>query len=365
MIGVIGLGGCGGNIADEANKLGFLSAAINYSQKDLDANDVKHKLKLVGSEGVGKNRDEGIKLVQDQWEVPMSFIKEHFANTKIILLCFSASGGSGSSVGPILAEILKAEMSDKVICALVVIPDHSEAVVSQINTIKTFEDLSNSNIAIFPIDNQQVKECFNPPSKSKLFELSNRYVVELLLTLVSYTEKSSRNGNFDKTDLKTVLSTPGIGLISALDLSLVGTSSFNQEWITERIQQSWNQTVFVKPDYSKVGRAAVIFDGQESLLEYINHELVFSTFANGMPLDLFEGTYHEHQARLYTVLVGLPWCNKRLQDIERLINVEKVEVAMSSGIHHKSESVGLMDRIRSNSNSPKVPVSEIFKKYKR
>lgn len=57
MYGFLGVGQAGGNIANHAAKIGYRSIAINYSQRDLESLDqIEQKLKLVGSEGVGKKR---------------------------------------------------------------------------------------------------------------------------------------------------------------------------------------------------------------------------------------------------------------------------------------------------------------------
>ena len=92
MIAVIGLGQAGGNIANLFAEKGVLSAAINYSSKDLETcNQVPHKLKLHGSEGVGKQREEAIRLLHNNHESVLLFIKEHFSNLSIeaILIVFS------------------------------------------------------------------------------------------------------------------------------------------------------------------------------------------------------------------------------------------------------------------------------------
>jgi cell division GTPase FtsZ len=365
MIGVIGLGGAGGNIADEAQKLGFLTGAINFSQKDLDAVDVRYKLRLSGSEGVGKNREEAIKLFNDQWETAIRFIQDNFSNEDVLVFTFSSSGGSGSAIAPVLLEILSSVMPDKVLSAFVILPDLSEAPVSQTNCLQTFEELSRLSISIFPIDNQQAKNKF--AAKNKIFEYTNKRAIELLSTIASYTEKTSKNGNFDKRDFLTVLGTSGIASISEVEIATLQKGiALSKEWVSERVVESWTNNVFVSVENEKVTRAAVIFDGQEGLLEFVSHEHMFQFFSKGMPIDLFEGNYHENNGKLLTILTGLEWCHLRLNDIEKSLESKKdnLESVLSVQNHFQSKTVDFFSKLRKQPEK-KQSVLDILSKYKR
>lgn len=369
MLGVVGLGQAGANIAQEAFNLGLLSGAINFSQKDLDSVDVKHKLRLLGSEGVGKNRDEAITLFQTQGETALRFIQDHFSNCDIIVFAFSSSGGSGSGISPILLDVVTNMMPEKTFVAFAVLPELSEATTSQINCLKTFEELSGLNIAVFPIDNQQVRNQTPHIGKNKLFEISNKNSVYLLNKLVSYTEMHSKNGNFDKKDLLTVLATQGIATITETDIATIGSNiNLTPQGVAEKVRKSWFNSLFTPIEQEKVTRAAIIFDGQESLMDHIRHDLMFSEFIHGMPIDLFEGYYHASTGKVISILTGLSWCNSRLQDIETLImsNKDKVESVLLSQVIYQSNANDLMSKIRKQpEKEKKKSMMDILSKYKR
>jgi cell division GTPase FtsZ len=366
MIGVIGVGGAGGNIAEEAQKRGLLSGAINFSQKDLDAVDVLYKLRLTGSEGVGKNRNEAITLFQNQWESVIKFIRNNFANLDIIFIAFSTSGGSGSGISPLLIEILTNIYPDKVISALTVCPDLSEATVSQVNCLSTFEELSKLPISIFPIDNQQLKS--EHAAKNKVFEISNSRAIDLISNIASYTEKASKNGNFDTRDFLTVFGTKGIGLIAETEIStLTKGMQLSPDWVASKIIDSWQTGIFIPPQNERVTRAAVIFDGQEGLMEFLDYPKCFTNYALGTPIDLFEGYYHESKGKIITILTGLGWCNKRLQDIELSMerNKDNVESMLIEQNNYQSKTVSVLDRLRKPINSNKQSVTDILSKYNK
>jgi len=364
MFGVIGLGQAGSNIAEVASKLGFLAGAINYSQKDLDAVNVKHKLRLLGSEGVGKNRDEAITLFQDQWQDALKFVINNFFNVKIIIFAFSASGGSGSGISPILLDVVKHAMPNTTFIVFPVLPEQSESSISQINSLKTFEELSKINVAAFPIDNQQTRNLYPNISKSKLFEITNEKAVSLMYQITTYTELMSRNGNFDEKDLLTILNNEGIATISDVELTSISQGiNLTPQGVAEKVKASWNQSIFAPVDNPSPTKAAIIFDGQESLLEYLQPHLIF----NPMTTETFEGIYNQENGRVMSILTGLPWSFKRLKDIETSLRIaeDQIKTANEAPSSYSYQSVATINRPHKQPELSKVSVMDILNKYKR
>lgn len=364
MLAVIGLGQAGGNIAAESEKLGLLCGSINFSQKDLDSTNVKHKLRLLGSEGVGKNRNQAIELFQEQWETAINFIKDNFSNSKVIAFAFSSSGGSGSGISPILLDMAINLMPEKVFIALTVIPEKSESQAAQINCLSTFEELSRLDVAVFPVDNQQIRNQNPNIGKSKLYDLSNVEAATLMYKIAEYTTKHSKSGNFDEKDLLTVLRTRGIATISETSIS----SSLQQinltpDGVADRVIQSWQESVFAPLSSSKVNKSAVLFDGQESLMDFFRVDYLFKTFKTP-PAEVFEGYYHESTGKIITILTGLTWAMERLKDIETSLMVVEdpsEEDELRFTFKSQSSSVNLI-----KPNRDKKPnVMDILNKYKR
>lgn len=375
MISIIGLGGAGNQIANKASEYDFFTGAINFSQSDLDsAENIDLKLKLLGSEGVGKNRDEAIRLLGNNWESAVNFIKENFSHpsTKVIVFAFSTGGGSGSGISPLLLDILTNEMPDKVFVAMPIIPDKNEVFVNQMNCLSTFEQLSKLNIAVFPIDNEKIKVQNEIAGKNVLYQVANNSIVDILKKIVSYTEKNSRNGNIDEKDLLQIFRTKGIGIMAEVDInqSANGEIVLNDDHVTKLIQQSWDKSIFAPVDYKQVVRAGIILDGSESLMQFLNYDKIFSKFQNGMPIDLFEGNYHEQKGKVYSILTGLSWCNTRLKEVEYIIeeNRQKAESVLNEteNQEYKSNITSFTTRIRNTTESSKKrSVSDILNKYKR
>jgi cell division GTPase FtsZ len=368
---IIGLGGAGGNIANEATILGLPTGAINFSQKDLDSLDkVKNKLKILGSEGVGHNRDIAIELIKENYMMVIDFIKENFSNSFIDILAFSFStgGGSGSGIAPIVIDIISSIMPEKTIIAIPIIPDVSETTISQSNCSSTFEELLRLDVCIFPIDNQEVKSSNMQMGKGKIYESTNTYIIDKLFKLISYTEKHSKNGNFDRKDFVTLLKQKGMAVIAETNITCIPESDLSPEGIAASIQESWEQSIFAKIEYDHVSKAGVIFDGQESIMGLIDHSLIFDKFTNGTPIDLFEGNYHEQNGMIMTILTGLPWCKTRLGIVDNLVEEGSLKVEVSIGASenqdYKSKSKDLTTKFR-QPNQAKQSVNDILNRYKR
>lgn len=373
MISVIGVGGAGNNISNEASKF-FSTGAINYSRKDLDsATNVKLKLQLPSSEGVGHNREMATELFQGHWRIAVDFVKENFSHSKVIIFPFATSGGSGAGITPMLLDILGHEMPNTIFVAMPILPDFSEVTVNQLNAQNTFFELSKLDILVLPVDNQQVKETYKTIGKNRLYQIANTEAVSLVHELYQYTEKHSKNGNFDMKDLLTTWSTKGIGVISKLDISQYQAeeSILTPNILADLVQKSWQKNpVFVPIEKTQkhVMRAGIIFDAEEKYMEFMNYEKFFGVFKNGMPIDLFEGNYHE-KSQIMTILTGLPWINERLEKIDEIINnnSENIQDTVSQNLIYQPKSSNLVSQIRSNKKAPSQSsrsVLEILEKYK-
>lgn len=360
MLSIVGLGQAGSNMAEEAQKLGILSGAINFSQKDLDSVYVKHKLRLLGSEGVGKRRNEAIELFQNQWNTAVSFVEDNFNHSQVIAFVFSTSGGSGSGIAPILIDLVSNQFPNKTIIAIAILPDKTESATSQINSLSTIEELSKLNIAIFPIDNEQTRLQYGDFGKNKLYESTNKRTINLFHQLFSYTQKTSKTGNFDEKDLITTLKTSGLASITEASVSSsLSNVSLSVKGVNKKVHDSWKEGLFLLSNTSMIKRAAYVFDGQDSLMEYVRSDSIFTQFET-KPLEVFEGYYHESKGKIITVLMGLSWEQSRFSDIQGYSNISD-DTQVSEQFTYSSRIPSYLKTKEIN----KTPILDILSKYNR
>lgn len=320
---VIGLGGAGGNLAELfANEQGFVTGAINFSRGDLQSlKQVNYKLHLPGSDGMGHNRNAAKPFVLKHYGMIRDFINQNFANEfiDIIFFPFATGGGSGSGIAPQIIEMMDHVLPEKTIVAMPILPEKSEPLFSQINTLELFKELTQK-VCIMPIDNEQLH--LKGISSFKLKKEVNQRIVQSIMKLFSYTKKNSPTANFDKHDLVSALKTKGFATIGLTNVSVLGNEeniTICQDNIHLKITQSWTNGIFVPIEKKQIVRAAFIFDGQDQLLNYINIDKIFSGFSN-QPLDKFTGIYENSGGSVITLLTGLSPIDTRLNEIEKNVS---------------------------------------------
>jgi cell division GTPase FtsZ len=322
----LGLGAAGNNIADLAASRGFHSLAINFSKMDLESLeyiDEHSKLHLIGSEGIGKQRNHAMSLMNNNWDLAVSFVKEHFSHPsiEIIFVPFATSGGSGSGIAPILLQLLMESMPTKVFVAMPIFPSKDEAFICQKNCQETMEDLSKLDLCLLPIDNDKAKSKNINMGKNNLYKRVNEFVVSMIEDLVSYTDKPSQYGVLDRNDLKNIFKTKGLCTIGETTLAGVFNKfEMNEKGITNSVKESWIRSLFADIELDQIMSAGFIFDGQEQYMNLIQMEDIFNGFGNKMPISLYEGFYKgDKGGKIITILSGLGWCNSRLQEIDEII----------------------------------------------
>lgn len=366
-IAVLGLGGAGGNVAGEAAKLGIHAAAINFSQRDLNsAEAIRYKLKVPGSEGVGHDRELAIRLMQEHHDMVYQFVQEHFGSPayRVIFVTFATGGGSGAGMAPILLDLLVALMPDKVFVAVPVLPCLTEAPVSQANTSATVAELQKLGLCILPLDNDKVSG-----GKNAQYRETNGRFAGYLFDLMTFTEKESRNGNFDRTDLSTLFRQPGFGLVADVELTRVSSKKLDvtSEGIAASIHAAWDASVFSVMDKSRVTKAALIYDGQEALMNHFETERIFQPFGS-LPLDIFEGYYHEDTGgRILTVLTGMALPRHRLEQIDRRIEIAAAQEEPEEEYQAKAVGSSALRKPVVTDGGRKTPqnVTDILSRYRR
>jgi cell division GTPase FtsZ len=250
-----------------------------------------------------------------------------------------------------------------------ILPDLTESTVAQLNTLQVFKELDDLDICILPVDNQQIKQYHNSIGKGDMYQIVNNSTVDLIEKLVSYTDMQSKDGNLDKKDLKTLLSTKGLCLISEVNVVKLNQDEellLTESGITQSIQKSWIKSVFTPNELSKITRAAIVFDGQRELQKYLDYRNIFSKFDNEYPIDLFEGIYHEQKGTIISVLTGLSFCKTRLSKIDEIIqskvgSIEKVMSHDEEKYQPKSLLINLSKTIKKKQKS----ATDILAKYRR
>jgi hypothetical protein len=343
-IGFIGVGQAGGNICHLFEAQGFHVMYINTSQEDLRTlNGAKWKHHIAGGEGTAKDRKLAKTLLMDSFQDVTGEVFERMAGIEFIFVVFSAGGGTGSGISPMLIDVLSQELPDKNIGAITILPAASELIKTQSNAYECFGELSSleSLRATFVMDNNGRRD--------KL--ATNDVFVSLFNSMLDIPSNVNRRGSIDAAEIKRLLRTPGCMYISRLPKANSSTA---------KLCESFSNGIFapIEPDGS-VSYIAL------SAASEIDTEILFKRV--GRPIELFQGY---NQSETICVLSGISYSADRLAGIKKQIIEEKNDMQAKQSFKARRLSLDNNFDLLNDIEPPKKKATEavatrqdIFRKY--
>ncbi|MBA7475310.1 Tubulin-like protein CetZ [subsurface metagenome] len=178
---VVGLGQCGGRIADEFSRLNSRARfnrgievvtgafAVNTDVADLSSlssikSDYRHRILIgnrkTGSHGVGKVNELGAEIARQDSDKVIDAVgsAKRFYESDAFLLITGAAGGTGSGSMPVMAKAIKGRYKDKPVYALIALPfEHEEKTEARTihNTATCLKAAYSVADAVFLVDNQR------------------------------------------------------------------------------------------------------------------------------------------------------------------------------------------------------------------
>jgi len=178
---VVGLGQCGGRIADEFSRLNSRARArrgmtiitgcfaVNTDAADLSglsniSNDHRHRILIgsrkTGGHGVGKINELGAEIAKEDADKIIDAIRttKRFFETDAFLLIAGTAGGTGSGAVSVITQQLKERYIDKPIWNLLILPfEHEESTEERtvFNVATCLKSCYSIADAVFLVDNQR------------------------------------------------------------------------------------------------------------------------------------------------------------------------------------------------------------------
>lgn len=190
---VIGVGQCGGNIAELFGKNGLTVGAFNTTWLDVDNLDIEHKYVIGNTEGSGGDFNLSKQTFSTNLDKVREGVKKITKGKEVVLIPFATGGGTGRGAYKHIYDICK-ELG-KSVWLIPVNPYSHENGKPQVNSItwiiKEFEQNKNEMIA-FPFTNTLSKENMN------------KYIVDCFMDVLK-SESVEGETVFDYQDLlKTI-----------------------------------------------------------------------------------------------------------------------------------------------------------------
>lgn len=236
-ITVIGCGACGNSITAkieefvkelDGNKVNTSFIGINTSMEDLASVKLSHKIHINNSKGAACNRQNGINDLAESIDEIMEELKGYIVQDSIIFIATSLGGGTGSSIAPMLAEILLD--FGYTVGMIVVLPADDESLKIKDNARQAFyeiEELKPRLASIFILDN-------NATDKMKI-----NSTFASLFTSVMCINNKSQDGNMDLAEIEACLKTPSFSIITR-----AGKQNGNTDYIVDVLNRDSN--IFAK-----------------------------------------------------------------------------------------------------------------------
>ncbi|MBZ4649150.1 hypothetical protein [Thermosipho sp. (in: thermotogales)] len=376
-VAFLGIGQCGGNICDVAERHGFLTGAINLCKEDLQClKYVKSKLYLNGY-GAGKDRSVAIEKVKEDFDNIAGWICNNYNDNdvEIIYVVFSSGGGTGSGIGPMIIDLMSDIMPHKRWGSIVVLPFENEGLSVYLNTLKCMEELTEiRNLAsVFFIDNAKTSN-FTRLSRKNVIEFTNNNIIENIKYVIEVTKNTSKFGNFDMKDLISILSERGNVIISKVNLP--ENYDPNKVSIQQMIESGLEINIFTDIQFDKViTKAGIIYEVEEQIFNLIDNKTILKNIGN--PVDLFEGYYLSGKNSITVILSGMTFPFNTLKEIDDSLQNDRDKIKNTIEIvktqQFKSKSFEFINIVHDNKKSidsqqnitkPSLSLKEKLAKYK-
>lgn len=209
---VIGCGACGNSITAkieefvrdlDGDKSNVSFVGINTSTEDLASVSLAHKIHINNSKGAACNREASIQDLAECIKEVLDELKTYIVKDSIVFIVSSLGGGTGSSISPMLAEILLDE--GYTVGMVIVLPSDDESLKIKDNARQAFyeiEALKPRLGSIFILDN-------NATEKAKI-----NSTFASLFTSVLCINSNSQDGNMDLAEIEACLKTPSFSIIT-------------------------------------------------------------------------------------------------------------------------------------------------------
>lgn len=216
----IGLGQAGGNITQIAEtKYNYPSICINTSKEDLSSlKNVKYPIWIENGIGAAKDRKSVIRLMSESIDEVINKVN-NLVTGDIAIVVFSGAGGTGSGSSSFICRYLISQ--GKIVVPVVILPSDAESAKSHANAYDCLAELNQIEGigGMFLLDNNNIED---------KFAINNKFVADIDALLG--INHSSQYGNIDEAEIRTLLSCPGISVISRCSKPKSTSSDIIQKW---------------------------------------------------------------------------------------------------------------------------------------
>jgi len=256
-IAVAGIGGGGSNTVQRLARLGVRGAtliAVNTDQKHINTLDPSIKRILIGGAitrglGAGGFAEIGAKAA----EYSRSDIGSALQDYNLVFITAGMGGGTGTGAAPVVADIAK--KNGAIVIGIVTFPFRLERVRIEVAR-KGIETLSKNVDTLIVIDNQRLVNLYPNLAIDQAFKVADEVSSRAVRGITEAINTPSLI-NIDYADIRTVLNTGGLAMISVGEGK--GTNKVND------VVEDTLRNKLLDVDYEGINSALIHITGGEDL----------------------------------------------------------------------------------------------------
>lgn len=231
MVTFVGFGQCGGQLTYEFDQLSYNTFYVNTSVTDFPKGiDNDKKYLINGARGCAKDMSKAIEYGSKYFNDILDKIDARYPLTSIYYFMFSGGGGTGAGITPLMLDTASKKNPKKKYCAVMVLPNNNESLLSQDNAKKSLKmllDIKDDLYSIHLLSNNK---------KENFLEINIEFA--MLLDGVISDDFYSAKGNIDDEEKEQMITDQGFTTIVEFESDNFKTG-FN-EALSKSIYADWN-----------------------------------------------------------------------------------------------------------------------------
>ena len=341
-IGIICIGQAGGNLGSMLKNEKFDVVFINSSKGDLDTLKTvneNEKYHITDGFGCAKERVIAKKIAQKDFNNINAFLNKSLGEKDFYYIAFSSSGGTGSGISPVLADILTTHLGKKV-GLITILPSKNDTLQAHINAYECLQEVSNlKNIcSVFFIDN----------NKNNNISHINKMFANLFSKIFDYKKFETNKGNIDEAEILKLLETKG----------MISVASCDNKENTAKLIENIKEGVFAPLEDDRKIKYLGLSKGIKFDEDLFTKEI-------GKYLDKFENTNKEYTL---AILSGLTLPFKRVKEMkDKILAEEETILSFEKDKGEELEDIDFLTKKviskEDNKEKEKLNVNDLFAQY--
>lgn len=315
--GIVGLGTCGGNLAEEFSKKGYNSVIINSSETELNRRHVldNQKLYIRLSNGRGTKQDviTGKQSLENNAPQIVARVRDILKDSEYLILTAGLGGRLGSNIVTLVSILSGLNLP---VSIMVTLPSDFEDRCRKISALNAIANIAKVEInSIIIVDNQ--KNFYFPEQErfsAMLYDILNSMVIQTTdeINRLFQDHRLILGGNLNNSGLERIFSTNGILIYDSCNLEKM--DFYSPEGLADKLMMMRDSGGLFANGFNgaKATISAISLLGHKNILQGTSKAVYKNLFETAAQLttrgQIYSGIFQipdTETMKLYMILGGL------------------------------------------------------------